>query len=429
MEDFGWAGENPIHKPLLDWLAVELEDSAWSLKALHRLILTSTAYRQTSSRDSTFAKLAEQSDPQNRLMWRQNFKRLEAESLRDSFLFIAGALDSNMFGTPVGIKSLTSGEVVVGSGELPQRRSIYVRNKRSAPVSILQLFDQPDIETNCVRRSQSTVPLQALSLLNSDVVNLSAESFAEQVLTKGHEDSIQRAVFAAYGRQPLPEELDILQDFLEVQIASYSAKLGAATAWSYGTGNVNEKDPSKTEFKPFAHFENEQWQLGPGYPYMGGMWEGLNATSGHPGGEMGVILRWTADSKQKIRVDGMVNHGSPAGDGVRVTAISNRRGQLAQWTIAHERQEFQIEPIVVEQGEQILFVNDLNDTLTSDNFDWQWQVHQLSQDNSILKTWDSVIGFHGPLEAGIPVDDTAFKQALTDLCHVLLSSNEFSYID
>ena len=429
MEDFGWAGENPIHKPLLDWLAVELEDSAWSLKALHRLILTSAAYRQTSSRDSEYAKQAEQSDPQNRLLWRQNFKRLEAEALRDSLLFIAGALDSNMFGYPVGIKSLTSGEVVVGSGDLPQRRSIYVRNKRSAPVSILQLFDQPDIETNCVRRSQSTVPLQALSLMNSDVVNSSAESFAEQILNKGLQAPIQRAVLATYGRNPHPEELEILQDFLEGQVTSYSAKLGAATAWSYGTGNVHESDPINTEFKPFAHFEKNQWQLGPGYPYMGGMWEGLNATSGHPGGEMGVILRWTANNKQKIRVEGMVNHGSPAGDGVRVTIISNRRGQLAQWVIAHERQNLEIDPIDVEQGEQILFVNDLNETLTSDNFDWQWQIHQLGHDNSVMKTWDSVIGFHGPLEDGIPVNHTALTQALTDLCHVLLSSNEFSYID
>ena len=125
----------------------------------------------------------------------------------------------------------------------------------------------------------------------------------------------------------------------------------------------------------------------------------------------------------------MVNHGSPAGDGVRVTVISNRRGQLAQWVIAHERQNLEIDPIDVEQGEQILFVNDLNETLTSDNFDWQWQIHQLGHDDSVMKTWDSVIGFHGPLEDGIPVNHTALKQALTDLCHVLLSSNEFSYID
>ena len=429
LEDFGWAGENPVHKSLLDWLAVELEDNHWSLKHLHKTILTSRAYQQSSSRTTSRARLAEQSDPQNRLLWRQNFKRLEAESLRDSLLFIAGALDSSMYGFPVGIQTLSSGEVVVGSGSFPQRRSIYVRNKRSAPVSILQLFDQPDIETNCIRRSQSTVPLQALSLMNSDVANLSAEAFAQQILNEGEHHLVTRTVTTAYGRQPQAEEQVLLQEFLEGQIKAYSARAGAPDAWSYGTGNVNKETPEKTEFKPFAHFENKQWQLGPGYPYMGSMWEGLNATSGHPGGDMGVILRWTSDSSQRIKVNGLVNHGSPAGDGVRVTAISNRKGQLAQWVVAHGRKEFELPPVDVEEGEQILFVNDNNGTLPSDNFDWQWQITQLQADDSVVRVWDSVLGFHGPLKEGLPVDRSILKQALTDLCHVLLSSNEFSYID
>ncbi|MBA62335.1 MAG: hypothetical protein CMJ76_08205 [Planctomycetaceae bacterium] len=429
LEDFGWAGEDPIHKPLLDWLSVELEDSEWSLKHIHKLILTSQAYRQSSSRDSRLASQGQQLDPQNRLLWRQNFKRLEAEALRDTLLFIAGALDSDMYGFPVGIQTLSSGEVVVGSGALPQRRSIYVRNKRSAPVSILQLFDQPDIETNCIRRSQSTVPLQALSLMNSDVANLSAEAFAAQILKEGRQDLIARAFIRAYGREPHVEEEELLSEFLAGQIDSYAARFGSAAAWSYGTGNVNEQFPAKTEFKPFAHFEKGQWQLGPGYPYMGSMWEGLNATSGHPGGDMGVILRWSSRSAQKIKISGMVNHASPAGDGVRITVISNRKGQLARWVVAHGREDLDLEPLEIEEGEQILLVNDKNATLRSDNFDWQWQIHQLQKDNSITKTWDSVQGFHGPPEDGISVNITVLTQALTDLCHVLLSSNEFSYID
>lgn len=429
LEDFGWAGENPIHRPLLDWLAIELEESQWSLKHIHKLILTSSAYQQSSSRDSAFAIQAQQSDPQNRLLWKQNFKRLEAEAIRDSLLFLSGALDSNMYGFPVGIRSLPSGEVIVGDGDLPQRRSIYLRNKRSAPVSILQLFDQPDIETNCIRRSQSTVPLQALSLMNSDVANLTAEAFAEQVLSGGEQDLVSRSVISAYGRQPHDEERELLNEFLSSQIASYSAKSGSPKAWSYGTGNVNEEVPTRTKFTPFAHFEKGQWQLGPGYPYRGGMWEGLNATSGHPGGDMGVILRWTADSSMKIKIRGMVNHGSPAGDGVRITIISDRQGQLGRWVVAHERQDLSLEALNVEEGEHLLFVNDNNGTLRSDNFDWQWQIDQQQQDDSTAKTWDSTLGFHGPLEDGIPVNSAVLIQALTDLCHVLLSSNEFSYID
>ena len=90
---------------------------------------------------------------------------------------------------------------------------------------------------------------------------------------------------------------------------------------------------------------------------------------------------------------------------------------------------FELPPVDVEKGEHILFVNDNNGTLPSDNFDWQWQITQLQADDSVVRVWDSVLGFHGPLKEGLPVDRSILKQALTDLCHVLLSSNEFSYID
>jgi len=429
VEDFGWAGENPEHKQLLDWLAVELEDSQWSLKHLHRTILTSNAYRQIATRDSSHAVAGDKQDPTNRLLWRQNIKRLEAEALRDSLLFIAQALDFKMYGFPDGIRNLDSGEVIVGDGSFPQRRSIYIRNKRSAPVSILQLFDQPDIETNCTRRSQSTVPLQALSLMNSDVANQAADEFAEQLLASESADLIHRAVREAYGREPTMSEAKVLKDFLAMQVDNYSSRIGDSSAWTYGTGNLNEADPAATVFKPFAHFENEQWQLGPGYPYMGGMWEGLNATSGHPGGHMGVILRWTPKQTKSIQIQGTVNHGSPAGNGVRVTVISTQHGQLEQRVVAHGEEQFTLSSRKVEQGESLLFLLDNNGELTSDNFDWNWVLTSTESDNTLVKTWDSTAGFHGPLSGEKAILRSVMKSALTDLCHVLLSSNEFSYVD
>ena len=162
---------------------------------------------------------------------------------------------------------------------------------------------------------------------------------------------------------------------------------------------------------------------------MGGMWEGLNSTSGHPGGNMGVILRWTADGGGKLNIAGTVNHGSPAGDGVRITVISSKQGKLGQWIVAHGEQNLSMEPIRVEAGEQILFVNDRNGELTSDNFDWHWIVQSLNDDGKVSKTWDSIQGFHGPLDSTQAINLSILKNALTDLCHVLLSSNEFSYID
>jgi len=214
VEDFGWAGEEPQHQQLLDWLAVELESNQWSLKHLHRLILSSQAYQQSSAVTASHAEKANTVDPNNRLLWRQNLRRMEAEPLRDCILHVAGALQSDMYGAPMAIVRRSDGEVVVNDGKLPQKRSIYLRNKRSAPVSILQLFDQPDIETNCTRRDQSTVPLQALSLLNSDLVVNAAEAFADRVLLESPQDPIGYAFMAVTGRRADATQLQGLAEFI-----------------------------------------------------------------------------------------------------------------------------------------------------------------------------------------------------------------------
>ena len=214
VEDFGWAGEEPQNQQLLDWLAVELESNQWSLKHLHRLILSSQAYQQSSAVTASHAEKAKSVDPDNRLLWRQNLRRMEAEPLRDCILHVAGALRSDMYGPPTAIVRRPDGEVVVNDGKLPQKRSIYLRNKRSAPVSILQLFDQPDIETNCTRRNQSTVPLQALSLLNSDLVVNAAEAFADRVLLESPQDPIGYAFMVVTGRRADAEQLQGLAEFI-----------------------------------------------------------------------------------------------------------------------------------------------------------------------------------------------------------------------
>ena len=429
MEDFGWAGEDPIHLDLLDWLAVELESANWSLKHLHRLMLTSTAYRQMSRNEGELANRADQVDSQNRLLWRQNLRRLEAEPLRDSILEVSGGLQSHMYGYPVGIASRSDGEVVVNDGKLPQKRSIYLRSKRSAPVSLLQLFDQPDLETNCTRRSQSTVPLQALSLMNSDLVSNSAIAFAERVLHESSEDPLGRAFELAYSRPPAAAERKTLEAFTQKQQALHLATSGGKKVWAYGYGTIDGKDPRKVAYTAFPTYEKAQWQLGPGYPFMGSYWAGINATGGHPGAGKPVILKWTSPVTGKVRLEGMVHHPSPAGNGVRTTIASDQQGQLGQWAVAHKREEVSLEVMDVKQGEQWFIVLDMNGELTSDNFKWSFTIKEVDQDGQLMQTWDSVSGFHGPLNENGENQENARKQSIVDLCHVLLSSNEFAYVD
>ena len=219
--DFGRAGALPSHPKLLDWLAREFVDSGWSLKHLHRLILSSKAYRQGSRGEHPHRAQAMSVDPDNRLLWRQRLRRLEAEALRDSVWHTAGSLDGEMFGSPVPMKRDSNGEVTAGDNQDPRRRSVYLQIRRLTPMTMLQNFDQPIMEINCIRRSRSTVSPQALTLLNSDAMVAAATAFAARVLKENPQDPATRAVWLAFAREPAELERRDLTDFIHQQTARY----------------------------------------------------------------------------------------------------------------------------------------------------------------------------------------------------------------
>ena len=168
--DFGILGERPSHPELLDWLADEFMAGGWKLKRLHRMIVTSTAYRQSSRHRAELDAV----DPDNRLLGRMSVRRLEAETLRDALLASHGRLSAKMFGPPVPVTPDDVGQVVVGVdtrdsagrptgkvvplGEDEFRRSIYVQVRRSRPLGMLETFDAPLMTPNCELRTSSTVP-------------------------------------------------------------------------------------------------------------------------------------------------------------------------------------------------------------------------------------------------------------------------------
>jgi hypothetical protein len=125
----------------------------------------------------------------------------------------------------------------------------------------------------------------------------------------------------------------------------------------------------------------------------------------------------------------MVHHPSPAGNGVRLTVTSNQQGQTGQWTVAHKKQEINLPARQVQKDEEICFVLDMNGQLTSDNFNWSFIIKHVDKEGQLVRSWDSIGGFHGPLDAKDLKSDNDHRLAIVDLCHVLLSSNEFSYVD
>ncbi|MEK6259803.1 MAG: PSD1 and planctomycete cytochrome C domain-containing protein [Planctomycetota bacterium] len=226
--NFGRSGAKPTHPELLDWLATEFIRLGWSQKELHRLIVTSTAYRQTASSDS--AKLA--ADPGNVLLGAWQPRRVEGEVLRDSTLAVANKLNLEMLGKPSAVAPQGDGSVITSDDAAGNRRSIYLIVRRSQHLTMLDLFDTPMMEINCVERNSSTVPLQALAMLHGSFAERSAVALANQILATSPPDEAARLRFAyrlLFTREPKPTETAAITEFLA---AAANDQLGtkAATA-------------------------------------------------------------------------------------------------------------------------------------------------------------------------------------------------------
>ena len=222
-DNLGYTGSPPSHPELLEFLADELARSGWSARALHRLIVTSTVYRQSSAARPEAARI----DPENRLLARYPLRRLDAESIRDAMLAVSGELDDRPGGPYVPTDRTDSGEVAVAeSTPGATRRSVYLQQRRTQVASLLDVFDAPSIVTTCTRRLPSTIPLQSLSLLNSDFVVTRAGKLAHRLERDCGADEvdarIERAFLLVVGRGPSREERDASRRFLESQPARYS---------------------------------------------------------------------------------------------------------------------------------------------------------------------------------------------------------------
>jgi Protein of unknown function (DUF1553)/Protein of unknown function (DUF1549)/Planctomycete cytochrome C len=215
--DFGTQGVKPTHPELLDWLASEFVQRGWDVKAMHRLIVTSATYRQSSNARPDLQVL----DPRNRLLARQNRLRLEAEVVRDVALSASGLLTQTIGGPgvyppqPAGVYNFTqvARTWTTSTGPDRYRRGMYTFFWRSAPHPDLTVFDAPDSTVSCTRRNRSNTPLQALTLLNDEGFFECARAFAARVVKEGGTQDGERMEYAfrlVVGRSPLRKEFAIL---------------------------------------------------------------------------------------------------------------------------------------------------------------------------------------------------------------------------
>jgi len=234
-DNFGVQGQPPTHPELLEWLSSELLAGGWRLKPLIRLMVVSTAYRQASRRDRAgttgAASDPETIDPANRLLWRMRLRRLEGEAVRDAILAASGDLDRASGGPPIPIKARPDGlvtEVDGGPGRAGRthRRSIYLTARRAYNVSLLTVFDQPQIATNCVKRTASAVPLQSLFMINDAFLAEQADHFARRVerSTPGGSGAVECAFRLALGRTPNAHETSVCGALLQNQARIYRSR-------------------------------------------------------------------------------------------------------------------------------------------------------------------------------------------------------------
>ncbi len=220
-DDFGHMGQLPTHPELLDYLASELVAKNWSLKAMHKLILTSATYKQRS--DIAPTATATKLDPTNKLLWRMNVRRLEGEAIRDSLLALSGRLDRTLYGPPVNtyLTEFSEGRGRPGQGPLDGngRRSIYLSVRRNFLSPWLQSFDFPTPFTCIGRRSVSNVPAQALALMNGPFVRQQADVWADRLLkeqpTATPEQRVAWLYESAFGRPATPSEAKDALEFVE----------------------------------------------------------------------------------------------------------------------------------------------------------------------------------------------------------------------
>ncbi|HZL36109.1 MAG TPA: PSD1 and planctomycete cytochrome C domain-containing protein [Tepidisphaeraceae bacterium] len=412
--DFGTRSDPPTHPQLLDYLALRLMDNGWSTKKLHRLIMLSAAYQMSSDA----APGTEQRDPQNLLLSHMNRRRLDFEATRDALLYVTGKLDETVYGRSVDITTDPS----------PDRRTVYAFIDRQNLPGLFRAFDFASPDATSAQRFTTTVPQQALFMMNSPFVARQAQRLTQRPDVAGNSDTRQR-ITALYrdlfDRVPMADELALGEKF----IASEETTPRQEPVWQYGFSEYDAGAQRVKNFTPLAHFTGSAWQAGPKIPDPTNGWVTLTAAGGHPGNDANhaAVRRWIAPRDATLRISGTVSHKDLRGDGVHALIVSSRSGELASWNVFHGEAQTALDGIEVKKGNTIDFVVDCRSEPSYDSFGWA-PVIQVSGAPAIagqgpVREWNAAADFAGPRAA----DHS--PSAWEKYAQVLMESNEFVFVD
>ncbi|HEX4950848.1 MAG TPA: DUF1553 domain-containing protein, partial [Blastocatellia bacterium] len=416
VSDFGTRGDAPTHPELLDYLAQNFIANGWSMKTLHRSILLSRAYQQSSADNPAAHNL----DPENKWLWRMNRRRLQVEELRDSLLFVSGKLDRTMFGLPVSAQAWP----------YTYRRTVYSFIDRALVPNDFRVFDFADPNAHAPSRDLTTGPQQALLMLNSPFVIEQAKAVLQRpefAAAKTPRQRITKLYQLLYGRAPSAEERALGLKFVANDTATARHSEAAKSKcddWQYGEGEFDEKADRVKSFQPLAYFINGMWRNSP----MPGDPRETTASLTRLGGGLGdgkthsALRRWVAPFDGKVAITGWLEHRFENAcrncKGAYARIVSNRTGTAGQWNTVQNKTETNVAVLEVRRGDFVDFVTEAGKGTSGGEFKWAVTIKRL---DGVTEEWDSARDFRQP-SAGVLTAWDRYAQAL-------LAAAEFLILD
>jgi hypothetical protein len=415
--DFGTRGDAPTHPELLDYLARFFVENGWSIKRLHRLVMLSRAYQQ-SSQDSAAAR---QLDPENKLLWRVNRRRLDFEELRDSLLFAGGQLDLTQGGLPTSAIAWP----------YSKRRTIYAFIDRALVPNDFRIFDFASPDAHSPQRYLTTVPQQALLLMNSPFVIEQAKTLLQRpeiAAAKNPRLRITKLYRLLYGRAPSADEIALGLKYVNDQANSGASGIAVdeqkCGAWQYGQGDYDEKAERVKTFKPFEWYLDGEWRNSPipGDPRASTAL--LNNKGGltYEGKKNALIRRWVAPFAGRVAISGLLEQNFENGcrkcEGVQGIVVSSRSGKAGSWAAGQNRTDTNVNELVVQRGDTIDFIADASKGGSGNGFKWMVTIKPL---DGAAGDWNSQRDFRQPY--------VGVLSAWERYAQVLLAAAEFLMID
>lgn len=414
VSDFGLQGEPPSHPELLDFLAAWFVENGWSIKKLHQLILESDTYQQSSDhpRQTEFAV----NDPENRLLWKMNRRRLDLEQMRDAMLLVSQNLSNELYGRSVKILN----------EPYSNRRSVYAYVDRQNLDPVFRNFDFSNPQETTGKRPSTTIPMQALFGLNNGFVQTQAQNLVASA--KGTEDKLGALYRSVFATDPDEKHRGLADSFLTSFATEHKKRSESQTIteWSYGWGKVNA-ETSEIEFKPFEHWTGERWQIGKEWPikldarsYLYVKGDG----SCHCGYDEDhrLILRWRAPEDLEVQVNGKIQRSTVGkGDGVRGQIFVTGQGAVFSQDLPATDREMatNVAKLSVKEGQFIDFAIDAGAARNSafDSTNWQPEIRNAA---NLDQRWSFKNQFSGPAD---------FTDAWEAYAQALLISNQFQFVD